>query len=152
MTGEWNASDPEMATTRYDLSEWTVDERAEVVATLADAAIAHSWDGDELCVPQEVESRVDDLLDELEARFDDAEDEDDEDDDDAVNDSITEYELDDFNEAERKQLSDMLDTLDIGYRWDGAVLLVPAGTEGVVDSCLDSIDGEGIEFIDDSRG
>jgi hypothetical protein len=141
-----------MATTRYDLSEWTVDERAEVVATLADAAIAHSWDGDELCVPQEVESRVDDLLDELEARFDDAEDEDDEDDDDAVNDSITEYELDDFNEAERKQLSEMLDTLDIGYRWDGAVLLVPAGTEGVVDSCLDSIDGEGIEFIDDSRG
>ncbi len=139
-----------MATTRYDLSEWTVDERAEVVATLADVEIAHSWDGDELCVSQSNEARVDDLLDELEARFDDAADEADEDDDDETNDSITEYELDDFNEAERKQLSDMLDTLDIGYRWDGAVLLVPVGTEGVVDSCLDSIDGEGVEFIDES--
>jgi hypothetical protein len=147
VTGEWNPNDPEMATTRYDLSEWTVDERAEVVATLADAAIAHTWDGDELCVPQETESKVDDILDELEARFDDAEEEDDDDD---VNDSITEYELDDFNEAERKQLSDMLDTLDIGYRWDGAVLLVPVGTEGVVDSCLDSIDGDGVEFIDEA--
>ena len=150
MSGEWNAADPESPTTRYDLSEWTVDERAEVVATLADADIAHSWDGDELCVPQETEATVDDILDELEARFDAADDIEDEDDDDDVNDSITEYELDDFSEAERKQLSDMLDTLDIGYRWDGAVLLVPAGTEGVVDSCLDSIDGDGIEFIDES--
>ena len=73
----------------------------------------------------------------------------DEDADDEVNDSITEYELDDFNEAERKRLTEMLDTLDIGYRWDGNVLLVPAGTEGVVDSCLDSIDGDGVEFIDE---
>ena len=149
MTGEWNANDPESPTTRYDLSEWTVDERAEVAATLADAEVPHSWDGDELCVPEELESKVDDILDELEERFDDEDDIDDEDADDEVNDSITEYELDDFNEAERKRLTEMLDTLDIGYRWDGNVLLVPAGTEGVVDSCLDSIDGDGVEFIDE---
>jgi hypothetical protein len=150
VSGDWNPNDPDMPTTRYDLGEWTVDERAEVVATLAEAGIAHSWDGDELCVSQDDETRVDDLLDDLEARFDAADAEADEDSDEEVNDSITEYELDDFSEAERKELSDMLDTLDIGYRWDGAVLLVPAGTEAVVDSCLDAIDGDGVEFIDES--
>ena len=143
MTGEWNPNNPEMATTRYDLSEWTIDDRADVASALADAGIAHTWDGDELCVSLQDEAAVDDLLDEIEAAFDD-------DEDDEVNDSITEYELDDFNEAERKQLTDMLDTLDIGYRWDGAVLLVPIGVESVVDSCLDSIDGAGVEFIDES--
>jgi hypothetical protein len=52
-------------------------------------------------------------------------------------------------EDERKQLCEMLDTLDIGYRWDGNVLLVPIGVEAVVDSCLDSIDTRGVDFIDE---
>jgi hypothetical protein len=46
-------------------------------------------------------------------------------------------------------LCEMLDTLDIGYRWDGNVLLVPIGVEAVVDSCLDSIDTRGVDFIDE---
>ena len=139
---EWNPKDADAASTRYDLTDWSVDERADVVAALAQAKVAHAWDGDELVVPQEQEEVVEDILDELEEQMDanDAED--------AADDNITEYELDEWTEGERKQLCEMLDNLDIGYRWDGTVLLVPIGVEAVVDSCLDSIDSRGVEFTE----
>ncbi len=139
---EWNPKDADAASTRYDLTDWSVDERADVVAALAQAVVPHAWDGDELVVPQEQEEVVEDILDELEEQMDanDAED--------TADDNITEYELDEWTEGERKQLCDMLDNLDIGYRWDGTVLLVPIGVEAVVDSCLDSIDSRGVEFTE----
>jgi hypothetical protein len=104
--------------------------------------VAHAWDGDELVVPQDQEEVVEDILDELEEQMDadDAEE--------TADDNITEYELDEWTEGERKQLCEMLDNLDIGYRWDGTVLLVPIGVEAVVDSCLDSIDSRGVEFTE----
>jgi hypothetical protein len=139
---ERNPKDADAASTRYDLTDWSVDERADVVAALAQANVAHAWDGDELLVPQDQEEVVEDILDELEEQMDanDAED--------AADDNITEYELDEWTEGERKQLCEMLDNLDIGYRWDGTVLLVPIGVEAVVDSCLDSIDSRGVEFTE----
>ena len=139
---EWNPKDADAASTRYDLTDWSVDERADVVAALAQAVVPHAWDGDELVVPQEQEEVVEDILDELEEQMDanDAEE--------TADDNITEYELDEWTEGERKQLCDMLDNLDIGYRWDGTVLLVPIGVEAVVDSCLDSIDSRGVEFTE----
>ena len=142
---EWNPKDADAASTRYDLTDWSVDERADVVAALAQAVVPHAWDGDELVVPQEQEEVVEDILDELEEQMDanDAED--------TADDNITEYELDEWTEGERKQLCDMLDNLDIGYRWDGTVLLVPIGVEAVVDSCLDSIDSRGVTFVDDNN-
>ena len=142
---EWNPKDPEALTTRYDLADWSVDDRADVAAALADAEIAHSWDGSELLVSQDTEQVVDAILDEIEDELDNLEDGDD---DDSGDDNITEYELDEWSEGERKQLCDMLDNLDIGYRWDGTLLLVPIGVEAVVDSCLDSIDSRGVTFID----
>jgi hypothetical protein len=144
---EWNPKDPEALTTRYDLSDWSVDDRADVAAALADAEIAHSWDGSELLVSQDTEQVVDAILDEIEDELDNLEDGDDEHGDD----NITEYELDEWSEGERKQLCDMLDNLDIGYRWDGTMLLVPIGVEAVVDSCLDSIDSRGVTFVDDNN-
>ncbi len=139
---EWNPKDADAASTRYDLTDWSVDERADVVAALAQAGVVHAWDGDELMVPQDQEEVVEDILDELEEQMDAN------DDDDTADDNITEYELDEWTEGERKQLCDMLDNLDIGYRWDGTVLLVPIGVEAVVDSCLDSIDSRGVEFTE----
>jgi hypothetical protein len=124
-----------------------VDDRADVAAALADAEIAHSWDGSELLVSQDTEQVVDAILDEIEDELDNLEDGDDEHGDD----NITEYELDEWSEGERKQLCDMLDNLDIGYRWDGTMLLVPIGVEAVVDSCLDSIDSRGVTFVDDNN-
>ncbi|MEI7971626.1 MAG: hypothetical protein WCI10_03675 [Actinomycetota bacterium] len=145
---EWNPKDPEALTTRYDLADWSVDDRADVAAALADAEIAHSWDGSELLVSQDTEQVVDAILDEIEDELDNLEDGED---DDSGDDNITEYELDEWSEGERKQLCDMLDNLDIGYRWDGTMLLVPIGVEAVVDSCLDSIDSRGVTFIDDNN-
>jgi hypothetical protein len=145
---EWNPKDPEALTTRYDLADWSVDDRADVAAALADAEIAHSWDGSELLVSQDTEQVVDAILDEIEDELDNLDDGEDED---SGDDNITEYELDEWSEGERKQLCDMLDNLDIGYRWDGTMLLVPIGVEAVVDSCLDSIDSRGVTFIDDNN-
>jgi hypothetical protein len=145
---EWNPKDPEALTTRYDLSDWSVDDRADVAAALADAEVAHSWDGPELLVAQDTEQVVDAILDEIEDELDNL---DDGDDDDSGEDNITEYELDEWSEGERKQLCDMLDNLDIGYRWDGTMLLGPIGVEAVVDSCLDSIDSRGVTFVDDNN-
>jgi hypothetical protein len=144
---DWNPKDPEALTTRYDLSDWSVDDRADVAAALADAEIAHSWDGSELLVSRDTEQVVDAILDEIEDELDNLEDGDDEHGDD----NITEYELDEWSEGERKQLCDMLDNLDIGYRWEGTMLLVPIGVEAVVDSCLDSIDSRGVTFVDDNN-
>ena len=145
---EWNPKDSEALTTRYDLADWSVDDRADVAAALADAEVAHSWDGSELLVAQDTEQVVDAILDEIEDELDNLEDGDD---DDSGEDNITEYELDEWSEGERKQLCDMLDNLDIGYRWDGTMLLVPIGVEAVVDSCLDSIDSRGVTFVDDDN-
>ena len=139
---EWNPKDAQALSTRYDLTDWSVDERADVVVALAQAGVPHAWDGDELVVPQEQEEVVEDILDELEEQMDA------DDDDETADDNITEYELDEWSEGECKQLCDMLDNLDIGYRWDGTVLLVPIGVEAVVDSCLDSIDSRGVEFTE----
>ena len=102
---DWNPKDPEALTTRYDLSDWSVDDRADVAAALADAEIAHSWDGSELLVAQDTEQVVDAILDEIEDELDNLEDGD----DDSGEDNITEYELDEWSEGERKQLCDMLD-------------------------------------------
>ncbi len=139
---EWNPKDAQALSTRYDLADWSVDERADVVVALAQAEVPHVWDGDELVVPQDQEEIVEDILDELEEQMDANDDEE------TADDNITEYELEEWTEGERKQLCDMLDNLDIGYRWDGAVLLVPVGVEAVVDSCLDSIDSRGVEFTE----
>jgi len=144
---EWNPKDPEALTTRYDLADWSVDDRADVAAALADAEVAHSWDGSELLVAQDTEQVVDAILDEIEDELDNLDDGD----DDSGEDNITEYELDEWSEGERKQLCDMLDNLDIGYRWDSTMLLVPIGVEAVVDSCLDSIDSRGVTFVDDNN-
>ena len=144
---EWKPKDPEALTTRYDLADWSVDDRADVAAALADAEVAHSWDGSELLVAQDTEQVVDAILDEIEDELDNLDDGD----DDSGEDNITEYELDEWSEGERKQLCDMLDNLDIGYRWDGTMLLVPIGVEAVVDSCLDSIDSRGVTFVDDNN-
>ena len=139
---EWNPKDEQALSTRYDLTDWSVDERADVVGALAQAEVPHQWDGDELVVPQEQEETVEDILDELEEQMDANDDEE------TADDNITEYELEEWTEGERKQLCDMLDNLDIGYRWDGTVLLVPIGVEAVVDSCLDSSDSRGVEFTE----
>lgn len=142
----------------YDLEEWSVSERAEAAAAFAEEGIPHAWDGDELLVPAGDEERADDLLDLLEERLgigDEDDDEDDDvdgdDDDEPDANGIIEYGLEEYSEAERSRLTEMLDNLDVGHRWHGAVLLVPAAVEPLVEQCLEAIDddSDGVEFVDD---
>lgn len=128
---------------RYDLSEWSVDERADATEAFAEAEIAHAWDGHELLVSAADESRADAVLDELEDAFDD-------DDDDAEGASgLTEYDLEDLSDSDRARLTEMLDTLDIGYRWEGDVMVVQEAHEDVVESCLRTIDGRDVEIVEE---
>ena len=124
-----NPRDPEAATTRFDLTEWSVDERADVVAKLAADNIQHGWDGDELLVPQSDEEVVEDILDELEDLFDND-----------VESETAEFDIEDWSEEERAKLCNMLDNLDIGYRLEDGVLIAPIGAEQVIESCIDSIE------------
>ena len=126
---DWNPRDPEAATTRFDLTEWSVDERADVVAKLAADNIQHGWDGDELLVPQSDEEVVEDILDELEDLFDND-----------VESETAEFDIEDWSEEERAKLCNMLDNLDIGYRLEDGELIAPIGAEQVIESCIDSIE------------
>ena len=147
MSGDWDPRDPESPTTRFDLSDWTVDDRAEVIAALAEAEIAHSWDGDELLVSQDNEDAAEQILDEIESTFDDDDDPDDDSDDD---DNVTEYELDEFNISERRELTEMLIAARVTHRWMETTLIVPTAAEEIVDGLLDEIDAGDIEFDDDN--
>lgn len=142
---EWNPRDPDAASVRYDLSEWSINQRADVAEALAEAEITHSWDGDELMIPVEIEERVDAILDEIETaastegsvRMLEA------------GERLTEYELDEWSTAERDELSEMLTEFNIAYRWEGDVLLVPTTAEDEVDECLDALETGGVVIVDD---
>ncbi len=141
---EWNPRDPETESVRYDLSEWSINQRAEIAAMLADATISHTWDGDELLIPVDDEAQVDAILDEIETPTAGREsptlqgDE-----------QLTEYELDEWSQLERENLSQMLNEFNVAFRWEGDVLLVPTTSEDEVDECLDSLEKGGVVIVDD---
>jgi hypothetical protein len=142
---EWNPRDPDVETVRYDLAEWSINQRADVAAALAEAAIVHSWDADELMIPPEFEKRVDSILDEIEMSTSTS---------DSVrtlgaDEQLTEYELDEWSPSERNELSEMLTEFNVAYRWEGDVLLVPTTSEDEVDECLDSLERGGVVIVDD---
>ena len=55
---EWNPTDPDATSVYYDLSSWSIDQRAELAAEMADAEIPHAWNDTELMVPEEFEQAV----------------------------------------------------------------------------------------------
>ena len=63
---DWDPNDPDAVNVLYDVSAWSVDQRAELAAAFADAGHPHAWEGDELVVPEQIEDAVDELFDRLE--------------------------------------------------------------------------------------
>ncbi len=55
--------DDDVEQVAYDLAGWDDDARQVLVDRLADEAVAHGWDGDELFVQEIDERRVDELID-----------------------------------------------------------------------------------------
>ena len=137
-------NDPDAQTVRYDLADWSINQRADVAAALAEAEIVHAWDADELLVAAEVEDRVDSILDDLEAASSQGKSPTTL----GSGERLTEYELDEWSDIERTELSEMLTELDIAFRWEGEVLLVSTSDEDEVDECLDALESGGVVTID----
>lgn len=158
MSDDWNPNDPDATRVHYDLSSWTFEQTAELSAALADEDVPHAWDGDELLVPEEVEERTDDIIALVEMRLgiasgseprepielDDGAD-------------AIEYDLEDWDEAERKRVTSRVVSRGIPFRWEGEVLLVGTADEEIVDAVLDEVEAgedvaeDDVEVDDEDR-
>jgi len=131
---EWDPNDPDAVKVHYDISTWSIDQRAELAEALADAEVDHRWDGDELVVPEDVEGRVDDLFERLEELLGpfavplDADD------------AGVEYVLDEWPPADRQTLTQALIEGEIPHRWDGPAVVVATDAEETVDGLLDAVE------------
>jgi hypothetical protein len=161
---EWNANDPEAARVFYDLAEWDFDQQAELAAALAESEIPHGWEGTEMVVPEDFEEATDAVFADVEQRLgivgkgtgdagvpaDDEPVEVREIDDDET---LTEYDLGEWDELERNLVADSLGGSNIPFRWDGTILLVPTTDEEAVDHILDDVEsGNVIPVINDGPG
>lgn len=143
---DWNPLDPDYENVFYDLSSWTTDHQSEMTAALAQANIPHAWVESELVVPAEFEDKLDSIFDRLEqelgigltAVVGGVAEEDD----------VTEYELDEYTVAERRDLTEMLITARITHRWSDSTLIVPTPAEAIVDGLLDELEGDEVIFDD----
>lgn len=129
---DWNPKDPDAPTVRYDLADWSLEERVELVELLADAEIRHDWDGNELLVPAENESVVDAILDEVE--------DDDHDAPRSLEGELEEFELEGWTQADRMEFAATLVERGIGHRWEDDLLLVGIDDADTVEDLLDEFD------------
>lgn len=155
MTDEWNPNDPDATRVHYDLTNWSFEQMAELAAALADATIPHSWDGNELIVPESAENDTDDIVAQVEMRLGIASEGDAEV---APREAIplaedaasTEYDLADWESGERELITSHLIARALPFRWEEDVLLVGTEHEELVDAILDEVENdEGVELPGD---
>ena len=146
MTDEWNPNDPDATQVQYDLSAWTFEQMAELAAELAEAAIPHSWDGNELIVPESAEEDTDDVIARVEMRMgieSDGETE-------VVREPVpladdapsTEYDLAEWEDDERELVTKHLVDRGLPFRWEEDILLVSTDDETVVELILDDVEND----------
>ncbi len=131
---DWNPDDPDTVKVHYDVSGWSLDQRVELAEALADAELAHVWEGEEVVVPEELEVDVDALFERLEDLLGPF----------AIvlpaDDEGVEYGLDEWPSADRQTLTQALIEAQIAHRWDGTTVSVAADSESAVDALLDEIE------------
>jgi hypothetical protein len=144
---DWDPNDPDTVNVLYDVSAWSVDQRAELTAAFADAGHPHAWEGDELVVPEAIEEAVDELFEQLERELGpfpvslagDV--------------PSTEFGLDEWPPADIELLQRALLEAEIPHRWDASTLHVAPDAEDVVDDLLDAIEsGDLASLGDDATG
>ena len=143
---DWDPNDPDTVNVLYDVSAWSLDQRAELAAAFADAGHPHAWEGDELVVPEEIEDAVDELFDRLERELGpfpvglagDL--------------PSTEFGLDEWPPADIELLQQALLEAEIPHRWDGSTLHVAPDAEHVVDDLLDAIEAGDLATLGDEAG
>ncbi len=144
---DWNPLDPDAPNVFYDLSSWSSDQQAELTALLANADIAHAWVESELVVSEEFEDVVDRIFERLEKEL-------------GIGstataggvgdgDEVTEYELDDYSIAERREITEQLVAARVTHRWMETTLVVPTAAEEIVEDILDEYDD--VELDDSSE-
>ena len=140
---DFDPNDPDQVKVHYDLGGWTIDQRAELAETLAEYGVPHVWEGEELVVPEQIESAVDALFDQLEAELgpfpvpllDGA--------------ASTEFGLDEWPVADIETLKEALTEAEIPHTWEGRTLLVAQDAETVVDDLLDAIEAGEVASLDE---
>ena len=151
---DFDPYDPDQVKVHYNLTGWSFEQRAELAETLAERGVPHSWEGDELIVPEEIERDVDTLFDELEREIgpfpvpllDD---------EGVEGEGVTEFDLEEWPAADIDVLQQSLLEAEIPHRWAGRTLVVSRDAEHVVDELLDAIESgeaasldEGVEAPD----
>ena len=143
---DFDPNDPNQIKVHYDLTGWSLDQRAELAETLAELEVPHIWDAEELIVPEAIEQDVDGLFDRLESEIgpfpvpllDD--------------DGSTEFGLDEWPFRDIETLKQALVEAEIPHAWQGRTLLVAGDAEDVVDTLLDAIEaGEVASFDGDAE-
>jgi hypothetical protein len=141
---DFDPNDPDQTKVHYNLTGWSIDQRAELAETLAEQGVPHIWEGEELVVPEAIESAVDALFDALEAEIGPF----------PVplleGDASTEFGLDEWPYADIELLKQSLVEAEIPHLWQGATLLVAEDAEHVVDDLLDAIEAGEVASIDEA--
>ena len=146
---DFDPYDPDQVKVHYNLTGWSFEQRAELAETLAERGVPHTWEGDEVIVPEEIESHVDALFDELEREIgpfpvplldDEGED----------GDGVTEFDLAEWPAADIDVLQQSLLEGEIPHRWAGRTLVVARDAEHVVDDLLDAIESGDAASLDES--
>jgi hypothetical protein len=140
---DFDPNDPDQTKVHYNLTGWSIDQRAELSETLAEIGVPHVWEGEELVVPEEIEDAVDALFDELEAEIGPF----------PVplleGDASTEFGLDEWPFGDIETLKESLVEAEIPHTWEGRTLLVAHDAEHVVDDLLDAIEAGEVASLDE---
>lgn len=146
---DFDPYDPEQVKVHYNLTGWSFEQRAELAETLAERGVPHTWDGEELVVPEEIETDVDALFDELEKEIgpfpvplldDEGE----------AGEGVTEFDLAEWSAADIDTLQQSLLEGEIPHRWAGRTLVVTRDAEHTVDDLLDAIESGDAASLDES--
>jgi len=140
---DFDPNDPDQTKVHYNLTGWSLDQRAELAETLAELGVPHIWEGEELIVPEQIEEAVDALFDRLEAELGPF----------PVplleGDESTEFGLDEWPFRDIETLKGALIEAEIPHVWHGRTLLVAHDAENVVDDLLDAIEAGEVASIDE---
>lgn len=140
---DFDPNDPDQTKVHYNLTGWSLDQRAELAETLAELGVPHLWDGEELIVPEAIEGPIDELFDHLEAEIGPF----------PVplleGDASTEFGLDEWPFRDIETLKEALVEAEIPHAWQGRTLMVAHDAENVVDDLLDAIEAGEVASLDE---
>jgi len=146
---DFDPYDPDQVKVHYNLTGWSFEQRAELAETLAERGVPHTWEGDELVIPEQIEADVDTLFDELEKEIgpfpvplldDEGED----------GAGVTEFDLAEWSAADVDVLQQSLLEGEVPHRWQGRTLVVSRDAEDAVDDLLDAIESGDAASLDES--